>query len=137
MLVLDTNIVSDLRRPEKTHPNLVAWADAQPVASLFISVITLWELEIGAQLKERSDPAQGQIIRTWLDQRVKPQFEGRVLPFDSAVAMRCASLRVPNPRSVNDSFIAATALVHGMKVVTRNIDHFKGMVALINPFDPI
>ncbi len=136
MLVLDTNVVSELRRPLKAHPNVVAWASATPLAQLFLSVITVLELELGALLMEREDEAQGKHLRAWIDDQVMPRFAGRILPVDTAVAQRCARLHVPDPRSERDSLIAATALVHGMKVVTRNVADFTPTgVGIINPWD--
>jgi len=84
---------------------------------------------------ERRDPRQGAELRVWLDSQVLPAFEGRILPIDRNVAIRCASLHVPNPRSFRDSLIAATALVHGMTVVTRNVADFEPTgVAVLNPW---
>jgi predicted nucleic acid-binding protein len=124
MFVLDTNVVSELRRPDKAHAKVVTWSAAAPLASFFISSITVLELELGALLLERRDAAQGATIRAWIDEQVLPRFEGRVLAIDTAVARRCARLHVPDPRSERDALIAATALVHNMIVVTRNVAHF-------------
>jgi len=127
MYLLDTNVVSELRkaRAGKAHENVTAWAAEVPVASLFVSVITLQELEIGILLAERRDPPQGAILRTWLEEHVLPTFAERILPIDTAVARRSAALHVPDPRPVRDALIAATALVRGLTVVTRNVDDFR------------
>jgi predicted nucleic acid-binding protein len=135
MFVLDTNVLSELRHPKKADPKVLAWAASQPVAAQFISSITILELELGVLQKERKDPAQGAVLRAWLDGRVLPQFAGRILPLDQTVALRCARLHVPDPRSERDAIIAATALAHGMTVVTRNVADFEATgVAIINPW---
>lgn len=94
------------------------------------------ELEIGILLLERRDPAQGGVLRSWLNDQVLPTFSNRIVAVDTAVAQRCAKLHVPDPRSDRDAIIAATALVHEMTVVTRNIDDFKPTsVELLNPWE--
>ena len=136
MFVLDTDVVSHLRRPEKAHPNVQAWADSVPVASSFISSITLLELEIGVLRIERKDRHQGAILRAWLEELVVPRFDGRILAIDAEVALRCAQLHVPDPRADHDALIAATALIHGMTVVTRNVQDFEPMgVEFLNPWE--
>jgi toxin FitB len=136
MFLLDTNVLSELRRRERTHPKVAAWADAAHATELFLSAITILEIEAGTLLLARRDEAQGAVLRAWIDGKVLPAFAGRILPIDTAVAQRCARLHVPNPRAERDALIAATALVHGLKVVTRNVADFEPMgVALINPWD--
>ena len=94
------------------------------------------ELELGVLTIERKDATQGAMLRSWLEQHVLPEFSGRTLPVDTAVALRCARLHVPDKRGERDALIAATALVHGMTVVTRNIADFKPAgVTLINPWE--
>lgn len=137
MYVLDTNVVSELRkvRAGKADPNVVAWTARVDAADLFISAITVMELELGVLAVERKDVAQGAMLRTWLEQSVLPEFDGRTLPVDTAVAQRCARLHVPDRRSERDALIAATALVHGMTVVTRNVADFEATgVSLVNPW---
>ena len=135
MYLLDTNVVSELRKGKKADRSVRNWAQAFPATSLFISVISILELEIGVLLVERRDRAQGAILRAWMDGHVLTTFAGRVLPIDTAVAQRCAALHVPNPQSDRDALIAATALVHGVAIVTRNVSHFQisGLV-VINPW---
>lgn len=127
MYLLDTNVISELRRAKagKADPRVTAWGASVPVACLFMSAITVLELELGVLLIERRDPAQGAILRIWLEQQVLPTFFGRILAVDTAVARRCASLHVPDPRSERDALIAATALTHGLTVVTRNVADFQ------------
>jgi len=140
MYLLDTNVVSELRkiRLGKADRHVKAWAESVDAAELYLSVITLQELEIGVMLMERRDPAQGAMFRTWLASHVMPAFDGRVLAIDAAVARRSAALHVPDPHPVRDSFIAATALVHGMTVVTRNVMDFEPTgVSVLNPWNRI
>ena len=137
MFLLDTNVVSELRKAGdgRADPNVVAWLAAQEAAVFFVSAITLMELEIGVRRLERRDHGQGALLRAWLDDRVLPEFDGRVLAVDAMVALQCARLHVPDPRSDRDALIAATALVHGMTVVTRNVADFRDTgVALIDPW---
>lgn len=135
MFLLDTNVISELRRPDKAHRNVVAWANAIPAASFFISAISILEIELGARLIERRDSAQGAVLRNWIDNHILARFEGRILPIDTPVAQRCAQLHVPNPRAERDALIAATALVHGLTIVTRNVGHFEPTgVPLLNPW---
>jgi predicted nucleic acid-binding protein len=109
---------------------------SQPVAAQFVSAITVLELELGVLQKERKDVAQGAVLRAWLDGKVLPQFAGRILPLDQAVALRCARLHLPDPRAERDAIIAATALVHGMTIVTRNVADFEATGApVINPWE--
>lgn len=138
MFILDTNVVSELRkvRPGKADRHVALWADSVDAADLFISVITLHELEVGVLLIERRDPQQGIVLRTWLNDHVLTAFVGRILPVDTAVAQRSAKLHVPNPQPLRDGLIAATALVHGMTVVTRNVADFTASgVNILNPWE--
>jgi toxin FitB len=137
MFVLDTNVVSELRNPAKANAGVVAWAGAQAPQQLYLSAISVLELETGVLLKERKDPAQGVLLRDWLNNKVLPAFAGQILAVDLAVARLCAQLHVPNPKSERDAIIAATAIVHGMTIVTRNVADFQATgVALVNPWTP-
>src|SRR5215470_12945217 len=100
MFLLDTNVVSELRkvRAGRADRNVAAWADSVDATDLHLSVISLQELEIGVLLAERRDAAQGAVLRKWLDEHVVPAFDGRILVVDDAVARRSARLHVPNPR---------------------------------------
>lgn len=138
MYVLDTNVVSELRKvgAGKADANLTRWTENVDAAALFVSAITIMELELGVLAIERKDAIQGAMLRAWLNQHVLPEFSSRTLSVDTAVAQRCARLHVPDRRSERDALIAATALVHGMTVVTRNVADFKPMgVTLINPWE--
>lgn len=140
MYVLDTNVLSELRkiRLGKADPQVTAWAESVDAADLFLSAITIMELELGVLSVERKDAAQGAMLRTWLEQHVLPEFSGRTLPIDTTVAQRCARLHVPDKRGERDALIAATALVHGMTVVTRNVADFKPTnVPIVNPWEPL
>ena len=138
MFVLDTNVVSELRkvRSGKANSGVAAWAEALASAQLFLSAITIHELEHGVLLAERSDSAQGRVLRTWLDQSVSSAFSDRVLAVDEAVARRAAGLHVPDPAPFRDALIGATALVHHMTIVTRNVPDFERFAGLdvINPW---
>lgn len=138
MFVLDTNVVSELRKANtgKADANVVAWANSVLPTSLFLSAISILELEMGILLIERRDQEQGKMLRNWLENQVLPTFEERILVVDTAVARQCARLHVPDPCSERDALIAATALVHGMTVVTRNVDDFKPTgIAVLNPWE--
>ena len=127
MFLLDTNVISELRKfgDGKADARVTAWIAEREAVSLYISALTLTELEIGILRIERRDIGQGERLRTWMDRYVVPEFEERTLPVDSAVALRCARLHVPDPHAERDALIAATAMVHGMAVVTGNKADFE------------
>ena len=138
MYLLDTNVVSELRkvRTGKSDRYVAAWSNAVDVSELYVSAVTIEELEIGVLRIERRDTAQGELFRRWLDDQVMPAFADRVLPIDTNVARKSAGLHVPDPRPVRDGFIAATALVHGLVLVTRDLSDFEPMgVRLLNPWE--
>lgn len=140
MYLLDTNVVSELRkaRTGKADRQVVAWAGGIPASLLFLSAISILELELGILLIERRNPPQATALREWLDDRVLPAFSGRVLPVDIPIARRCAQLHVPDRQAERDAFIAATALVHNMTVVTRNVCDFQAAgLRIINPWKPL
>jgi predicted nucleic acid-binding protein len=135
MYLVDTNVVSELRRPERANRNVARWAAATPLVHQHISVISVLELELGALLIGRRDTTQGGVLRQWIDRQVLPSFEGRILAIDTAIALRCARLHAPDPRSERDALIAATALTHGLTIVTRNQADFAPTGAVVfNPW---
>lgn len=140
MYLLDTNVISELRkaRAGKADRTVAAWAAGIPLAQLFVSVVTIHELEVCVLLAERQDARQGRLLRTWLDGRVVAGFGTRILPVDTAIVRRSARLHVPDPRPFRDALIAATALVHGLTVATRNVKDFEPTGALlVNPWEPV
>ncbi len=137
MFLLDTNVVSELRkvRSGRADAGVAVWSRKVRTVDLFISAITVHELEIGCLLAERRDSVQGVALRNWLDAHVLRAFENRIIPVDLAVARQSASFHVPDPCSLEDGLIAATAIVHGMTVVTRNIADFERTgAALLDPW---
>ena len=137
MFLLDTNVVSELRKvgDGRADSRVAAWISGRDAASFYISALTLMELEIGILRIERRDAEQGSRLRLWMDRHVVPEFRERTLPVDAAVALQCARLHVPDPRAERDALIAATAIVHGIAVVTRNLADFEATgVALIDPW---
>lgn len=137
MYVLDTHVISELRLGKpKQSAALRAWAASVPASQFFLSAVCLLKLEKGVLALEHKAPPQGSALRVWLT-GVRAAFSGRVLPFTENTAILCAALHVPNPRPDRDAMIAATALEHGMQMVTRNTAEFAGTgVQLINPFLP-
>jgi len=138
MYLLDTNVVSELRKATggRANPGVVEWANETSAALLFVSVVSLHELELGVLLAERSDPSKGEILRAWLGGGVIPAFSERVLPIDAPIVKRAAALHVPDPAPFRDALIGATALVHELIVVTRNardFERFDGLEVL-NPW---
>lgn len=127
MFLLDTDVISELRKvgDGRADARVTAWVSGRDASSFYISALTLMELEIGILRIERRDAVQGERLRTWMDRYVLPEFLERTLPVDAAVALRCARLHVPDPRAERDALIAATAIAHGMAVVTGNVVDFK------------
>lgn len=140
MLVLDTNVVSELRKVRlgKADLRVAAWAESVDAGDLYLSTLTIMELELGILAIERKDATQGAMLRRWLEQQVLHEFSSRTLPVDAAVARRCARLHMPDKRGERDALIAATALVHGMTLVTRNVADFKPTsVNVVNPWESV
>jgi predicted nucleic acid-binding protein len=137
--LLDTDVISEFRKltTGRMDSNVRAWAARVPESQLFLSSICVFEVEKGVLQMERRDQRQGWALREWFSGYILPSFEGRILGFDRETALRCAALHIPDPRSERDSMIAATALMHGMTVVTRNVADFQPMgVPLFNPWLP-
>jgi predicted nucleic acid-binding protein len=136
MFLLDTNVLSELRRADRADARVAAWARSVDHLQFYLSAITILEIEAGTLLLARRDVQQGLVLRTWIDEHVLPAFEGRVLAVDTVVAQRCAQLHVPDGRPERDALIAATALVYRLKLVTRNVADFEPMgVDLLNPWE--
>jgi predicted nucleic acid-binding protein len=136
MYLLDTNVLSGFRRSAHVDPHLATWAAQVHSSDLFLSAITILEIETGALRLLRRDPVQGSKLRAWIDGYVLPGFEGRILPVDVEVAQRRAALHVPDPKAERDALIGATALVHRLRVVTRNVSDFAPMgVGIVNPWE--
>ena len=134
--LLDTNVVSEARRPSRLPKPVANWFDAANGEAMFVSVATFLEIEVGVRQLERRDPRQGAVLRRWKTQTLTPAFRGRVLPVDEDVADCCAAMQVPGPQPLLGSIIAATAIVHKLVLVTRNVADFAHMpVRLFNPWD--
>lgn len=135
--LLDTNVISELRKPVgRAAPAVQAWGRRQLTSELFLSVVTVRELDIGVTRIERRDRAQGEVLRRWLERDLLVAFADRILPIDLAAVRRAAVLHVPDPRPERDALIAATALAHGLVVVTRNTVDFRALgVELVDPWD--
>lgn len=132
--LLDTVTVSELRKPH-ADGHVLDWVANEDVLDLFISSITVLELEIGVRRKERTDPRQGAALRAWLDHSVLPAFANRILAFDSAAAVAAAALHVPDPRPERDTMIAGIAIAHSLTIVTRNTRDFATTgVACVDPW---
>jgi len=135
-LLLDTNALSAMRRVDR-DPVFASWLAAQQSEQLHICAITELELEHGVLVKERSDPAQGAVLRAWLT-GVQAEFQHRTLPFDAACARVAARIWLLRSRGYSDLLIAATAQANDMGVVTRNVRDFDDIpgLAVINPWRP-
>lgn len=135
MFVLDTNVLSELRKPDRANARVATWAASISVDEQYLSAITVLELELGVLRMERKDRRQGAELREWMDNQVLVEFAGRILPVDVMVARRGAALHVPDPMPERDAIIAATALVHEMTLVTRNLRDFqRAGVKTLNPW---
>jgi toxin FitB len=136
--LLDTIVISELRKAGdgRADANVIAWLSNADAGTFYLSAITLMEIELGILRIERRDAAQGTRLRAWMNNHILPEFADRILPVGAAVALRCAALHVPDPCSERDAFIAATALVHGITIVTRNTADFKATaVPMLNPWE--
>ncbi|MGH1472648.1 MAG: type II toxin-antitoxin system VapC family toxin [Cellvibrionaceae bacterium] len=136
MFLLDTCVISELRpKLKKINPGVLAWAGSINPSQMFISSITIFEIEMGILAKERKDKKQGEALRLWFENQVRPAFKSRILPFGEDAAILCASLHVPDPKAERDGMMAAIAMEHRMPVVTRNERDFAYTgVKIINPW---
>lgn len=138
MYLLDTNIISESRKlgTPRVDPNAARWFDEIDVETSFVSAMTVFELERGVRQMERRDAGQGLALRRWFDDQIMTTYERRTLPLSSAVALICAGLHIPDPKSERDAWIAATAIDARLTLVSRNVGDFASMgVGLINPFE--
>jgi Predicted nucleic acid-binding protein, contains PIN domain len=137
MYLIDTHAITEMRRRERVDGKFAEWAASVAPADLYISTISVLELEMGLMTLEHRSPSRASPLRVWLDTKVLPAFEGRILPIDIRVARRAAALHVPQRRPERSALIAATAIVHGLSVVTRNASEFEPLgVAVLNPWHP-
>lgn len=135
MYLLDTNVISELRRGSKAHPAVLAWAQTVLPEYFFLSAITILEIQRGILLVARRDAVQGALLGQWLDHVILPEFRERILPFDTETALRCAALHVPDPKPERDALIAARALAKDLTLVTRNLRDFSGCaLRLLDPW---
>ncbi|MCE7027557.1 type II toxin-antitoxin system VapC family toxin [Jiella avicenniae] len=136
MYLLDTNVISAARKPWTLTDRVTGIMRSLPLRTTYVSVITLMELEIGVRSMERRDPRQGAELRQWLRSRRVELDEAQILPVTERVVLRCAALHVPDRRPTNDALIAATALVHGLTLVTRNVADFETIdgLPILNPW---
>ena len=140
MYLLDTNIISEMRKvkQDKADKNVLACLESVNGNLFYTSAVVMMELERGVLRMERKDPAQGRSLRLWLDETTREIFAGRILPIDEHTAAICARLHIPDPAPENDAWIAASAIQHGLTLVTRNTADFAaGGARLLNPFDAI
>jgi toxin FitB len=135
--LLDTNVISELRKvgSGRANPAVTLWASTVDSNDLYLSVITMQELEIGVLSAERADPLKGKALRQWLHGSITDLFKNRILVLDTTAAFISAKFNVPNPTPFRDGFIAAIAATHGMTLVTRNTKDFERTgVTLLNPW---
>lgn len=138
MYLLDTNIISELKKLDsgKIHPQVQRWAYSINLMQTKISVVSITEIRTGILSLARKDKAQAASLDNWFTNRLLPAYRTKTLPVDTKVALIYAQLNVPNKRPINDAYIAATAIAHKLKLVTRNIQDFQGMpITLENPFE--
>ena len=132
--LLDTNVISEIRKRERADPNVVRWVNETPAENIGTSVLVLAEIRRGIELKRRTDPRQAKSLDRWFSQ-MRTRLADRVLPIDETVAETWPLLGIPNPLPLIDSLLAATAKVHGLTLVTRNIAGFESTgLALLDPF---
>jgi predicted nucleic acid-binding protein len=132
--LVDTNVVSEIRRGDRADPGVVRWAAETPVEEIGTSVIVLAEICRGIELIRRRDPDQAKSLDRWFSQ-MRTRLANRVLPIDEPIAEAWARLGIPNPVSLIDGLLAATAKVHGLTLVTRNVaDIARTGVMVLDPF---
>lgn len=134
--LLDTNVVSELRKKSRAHPNVKRWQSNQPSWEQWISVISLMEVRIGVVRALKTDPSFAEILDEWYRSQLVPAYSGRILFVDLITAEKRAEFEKQRTLSYSDALIAATAATRGMIVVTRNISDFAGLgIDLVNPWE--
>ena len=134
--LLDTNVLSELRKGRRCDPNVARWALSVPRSSLHTSLLVLGEIRRGVERIRRKDQGQARVLEGWLEQ-VRRTFAGRILGLDEAVVDLWGRLDVPDPVPVVDGLLAATARRHDLVLVTRNVADVRRTGArLLNPFEP-
>jgi toxin FitB len=132
--LLDTNIIFEIRKRDRAHPNVAGWVASTPVDEMGTSVMVLAEIRRGIELKRRSDPQQAGSLDRWFAQ-MRSRLGGRVLNIDEAIAEAWAVLSIPNRLPLIEGILAATAKVHGLTLVTRNVGDFaRTGISLLDPF---
>ena len=140
-VILDTNVVSELRKigAGRADPAVSKWAGSRSRDDMYLSAITLFEVEVGIRRLQARDHVQAAMLRAWLDGKILVEFERRILPIDSEVARQAARAVAEWSLPLADALIAATGLVHGLSIATRNVRHFTRVsdLTVINPWDAL
>lgn len=132
--LVDTNVISELRKGRRCDENVARWALAAPRSTLHTSLLVLGEIRRGVERVRRKDAGQARILEGWLEQ-VRQSFAGRILGIDEAIVDLWGRMGVPNPLPVIDGLLAATARRHGLILVTRNVEDVQRTgVEVFNPF---
>lgn len=132
--LLDTNVISEIRKRERAHPNVARWVARIPPKDIGTSVIVLAEIRRGIELKRRRDPEQAESLDQWFRQ-MRTRLGDRVLPIDKPVADTWALFSIPDSLPLIDGLLAATAMVHGLTLVTRNVsDVARTDISVVDPF---
>lgn len=135
MMLLDTNVLSELRKASRCHPAVAAWQQDQELEKQYVSVISLLELKLGIELEVRKNADFAARLTVWYENRIKITFRDRILPVDIRIAETCATLHAVRTRPHRDSLLAATALIHGLTIVTRNTGDFSDTgLSVVNPW---
>ena len=132
--LLDTNVISEIRKRDRAHANVARWVAATPADKIFTSVVVLAEIRRGIELKRRRDPLQADRLDAWFG-TMRNRLGTRVYAVDEAIADAWAVMSVPDPLPLVDGILAATAKVHGLTLVTRNVaDVARTGIAVVDPF---
>jgi len=133
--LVDTNVISEARKGSNCDPHVADWLARQAGELHYISAISMMEVKLGIELAQNRNPEFAAVLEAWYETKLKARFQGKVLQVDLEVAEVCARLHAVRTRSFRDSLIGATALLHDLRLVTRNVKDFQGMgVSLVNPW---